>query len=120
MSTATSTGSGQKSPVSAITPSIEASTAACDDQHAAHRAIPAKPIPPGQMWPLEFLHSRCGYGTRARAAAIKAGLPVYKWQKRAWIYTTELIDFLRRHGKPQEPAKNPGSVSDFTAGQKES
>jgi hypothetical protein len=72
------------------------------------------------MWPLEFLHSRCGYGARARAAAIKGGLPIYRWQKRSWIFTDDLIDFLRRHGKPQEPTKKPGSVSDITAGRKES
>jgi len=64
-----------------------------------HRPNPAKPIPPGQMWPLSFLHTRCGYGARARAAAIKAGLPVHRWQKRAWIYTDDLIEFLRKKGQ---------------------
>jgi hypothetical protein len=66
-----------------------------------HRPAPAEPIPPGELWPLEFLHSRCGYGARARKAAIEGGLTVYRWQKRAWIYTTELIEFLRRHNEPQ-------------------
>ncbi len=94
---------GQTSVVNVIKPSLVADAAACDDQYGEHRTIPAKPIPPGQMWPLSFLHSRCGYGARARAAAIKAGLPVYRWQKRAWIYTDDLIAFIRRQNAPQEP-----------------
>jgi hypothetical protein len=64
-----------------------------------HRPGPTEPIPAGQLWPLHFLHTRCGYGSQARAAAIKAGLPVYRWSKRAWIYTDDLIDFLRREGR---------------------
>jgi hypothetical protein len=61
-----------------------------------HRPGPSEPIPGGQLWPLDFLRTRCGYGARARAAAIKSGLPVYRWQKRAWVFTDELIAFLRR------------------------
>jgi hypothetical protein len=51
---------------------------------------------------LDFLHSHCGYGARARAEAIKAGLPVYRWQKRARIFTDDLIALLRREGLKQE------------------
>jgi hypothetical protein len=73
------------------------------------RAIRAKAILPGRMWPLSSLHRRCGYGDRARAAMIEAGLPVYRYHKRAWIFTDELIDFLRRHREPPETTKKPGS-----------
>lgn len=84
-----------------ISPPTELSTSMSTTN--PRRRAPAKPIPSGEMWPLSFLHSRCGYGARARAAAIKAGLPVYRWQKRAWISTDDLIDLLRRHNEPQEP-----------------
>lgn len=70
-----------------------------------HRPNTVKAIPPGQMWPISFLHSRCGYGARARSAAIAAGLPVHRWQRRAWIFTSDLIDFLRTNGGRQTSAE---------------
>jgi hypothetical protein len=64
----------------------------------SRRSGPAEAIPSGQLWPLEFLHTRCGYGARARAATINAGLPVYLWQKRKWFLTDEFIALVRREG----------------------
>ena len=66
-----------------------------------HCPSPLEPIPPGELWPLSFFHSRCRYGARALAAAIRAGLPVLRWKKRSWISTDDLIDFLRRHGRQE-------------------
>ncbi len=64
-----------------------------------HRTTPSgQPIRPGEMWPLSHLHTICGYGARARAEAIRLGLPVFRWQKRAWILTDDLISFIRRQG----------------------
>ena len=67
-----------------------------------HHGGACEAIPSGQLWPLDFLHARCGYGSRARALAIKAGLPVYTWQKRRWIFTDDLIAFLKREGAKGE------------------
>ena len=61
------------------------------------RSSTAEPIPSGQLSPLESLHTRCGYAP-ARAATIKAGLPVYVWQKRKWFFTDEFIALVRREG----------------------
>ena len=63
---------------------------------------PSEPIPSGELWPLEFLHTRCGYGARARAATIKAGLPVHVWQKRKWFFTDDFIALVRREGLKRE------------------
>jgi hypothetical protein len=66
-----------------------------------HRPTPAEPIPAGQVWPIRLLHDRLGWGARARAAAIKQGLPVHRWGKWAYIATDDLIQFLtERSGDP--------------------
>lgn len=72
-----------------------------------HRPSRVRSIPRGQLWPLSYLHSRCGYGPRARAAMIAAGLPVIRYQRRAWISTTDLIAFLTRVGR--RPAAGEGA-----------
>ena len=70
-----------------------------------HRpAVPAEAIPAGQLWPLDYLRTRCGYGSSARAAAIRAGLRVFRWGKRSWVLTDELIAFLIREGSKPTPA----------------
>jgi hypothetical protein len=66
-----------------------------------HRPQPAEPIPPGELWPLSFLHSRLGYGSRSRAQMIRLGLPVFRWGGRSWFSTSDLIRFLVEHGAPQ-------------------
>jgi hypothetical protein len=66
-----------------------------------HRPGPSgepQPIPPGQLWPLEFFHTVCGYGSQSRAEAIRLGLPIYRWARRSWILTDDLIVFLKREG----------------------
>ncbi len=69
------------------------------NQAGPRHAIPAEPITPGQLWPLSFLHTKCGYGARARARMIQEGLPVLRWGKRSWILTDDLIRFLQREGQ---------------------
>lgn len=61
-----------------------------------------QPIPSSQLWPLEFFHSVCGYGSQARAEAQRLGLPVYTWARRSWISTDDLIAFLKREGVKSE------------------
>jgi len=48
----------------------------------------------GEMWPIRLLHDRLGWGARTQAAAIREGLPVHRWGKRAFILTDDLIKFL--------------------------
>jgi hypothetical protein len=79
------------------------------NQAGPHRHSAVKAIPPGQLWPLSFLHTKCGYGARARAEAIRLGLPVFRWQKRAWVYTDDLIEFLRNAGRRQARSTAPDS-----------
>jgi hypothetical protein len=80
-------------------PQKQGCQAATGEPRPAKPILPGQvPIPPGQLWPLEFLHSELGYGARARAATIKAGLPVYVWQKRSWFLTDDLIALIRREG----------------------
>ena len=67
-----------------------------------HGPVEVQPIPAGQMWPLECLNTKCGYGSDARAKAIRLGLPVYRWARRSWIYTDDLIAFLKREGKDDQ------------------
>jgi hypothetical protein len=84
------------------------------NQAGPHRPVPSEPIPPGQLWPLEFLHSHCAYGARARAALIGLGLPVYAFHKRKWIFTDDLIRILTR--KPDSESRGePGETQDTTA-----
>ena len=75
------------------------------------RSGPAEPIPSGQLWPLESLHTRCGYGARARAATIKAGLPVYVWQKRKWFFTDEFIALVRREGLKRDQGEAVAEIA---------
>jgi len=70
-----------------------------------HRPRPSgQPIRPGELWPIALLHTRLGWGARSRAAAIRQGLPVHRWNKYAYVSTTALIAFLESqpagNGKP--------------------
>lgn len=65
------------------------------NQAIAHRPTPsAEPICPGEVWPIALLHSRLGWGARTRAAAIRQGLPVFRWGKLAYVKTDDLIRLL--------------------------
>jgi hypothetical protein len=66
------------------------------NQAGPHRPGPSEPIVPGELWPLEFLHARLGYGDRARAALVAAGLSVFRFHKRKWFRTDDLIAILTR------------------------
>jgi len=61
-----------------------------------HRPTPAEPIIAGQLWPIALVHTRLGWGARARAAAIRQGLLVHRWGGRAYVATDDLITFLIR------------------------
>lgn len=59
-----------------------------------HKDAPAEPIRPGELWPISLLHTRLGWGARTRAQAIRQGLRVHRWGKRAYVRTDDLIRFL--------------------------
>ena len=61
-----------------------------------HRVTPSEPIRPGEVWPIGLLHERLGWGARTRAQAIRQGLPVYRWGKRHYVYTDDVIALLTR------------------------
>ena len=60
---------------------------------------PREPIRPGELWPIDLTHSRLGWGARTRADAIRQGLPVHRWGKRAFILSDDIIAFLTRTAK---------------------
>ena len=63
---------------------------------------PSEPIPsPASCGPWNSFIRVAGT-VRVPAAAIKAGLPVYRWQKRLWISTDDLISLLMREGATGE------------------
>ncbi len=65
-----------------------------------HRATSSEPIRKGEVWPIRLLHERLGWGARTRASAIKQGLRVHRWGKRAYIASDEIIRFLTAEAAP--------------------
>jgi hypothetical protein len=61
-----------------------------------HRPAPAEPIRAGEVWPIRLLRDHLGWGARTRAAAIRQGLTVYRFGKRAYVATDDLMAFLTR------------------------
>lgn len=79
------------------------------------RQTPAEPIRAGELWPIALLNTRLGWGARARAAAIRRGLPVYRFGRWAYIATDDLMTFLTRRPDSQssgESSENPGKGPD--------
>jgi len=70
-----------------------------------HRPTPAEPIIAGQLWPIALLHTRLGWGARARAAAIRQGLQVHRWGGRAYVRSDDVIAFLTRGSDSLSPVR---------------
>ncbi len=63
-----------------------------------HRPTPTESAPeaikPGELWPVGLLHTRLGWGSRAKAAAVRQGLKVQKFGRFSYVKTDDLITLL--------------------------
>ncbi len=72
-----------------------------------HRATPAEPIRPGELWPIRLLHERLGWGARTRAQAVRQGLRVFRWGKLAFVRTDDVIALLTKGTAATEQTEKP-------------
>ena len=82
------------------------------NQAGPHHAIPSAEIRPGELWPVRLLADRLGWGSRAKAAAVKQGLRVFRWGRFSYVKTDDLIALLTRpHEK--EPDQRSAGLADL-------
>jgi hypothetical protein len=76
--------------------------------HRAPRSL--EPIVPGQLWPVELLRLKLGWGARTRAAAFRDGLPAFRYGRQKFILSDDVIAFLTRRSDSESDSNSTDSL----------